>query len=186
MLLSLLGSAALLAASLASPADTTKIRTIVATPTITRAPTINISSAITADSIVVEKANRTLTLYQLGVPVRTYKVALGKQPVGDKVKIGDNRTPEGFFYIDFKKPESKYYKSLHISYPSAAHVARASKLGVAPGGDIMIHGLPTEFAKLGQEHRTYDWTEGCIAVTNAEIDEIFRAIPMGAAILIKP
>jgi murein L,D-transpeptidase YafK len=186
MLLSLLGSAALAAASLAPHADTTKIRTIIASPTISRAPAVNISSAITADSIVVEKAKRTLTLYQLGIPVRTYKVALGKQPVGDKVKIGDNRTPEGVFFIDFKKPESKYYKSLHISYPDAAHAARASKLGVAPGGDIMIHGLPSEFAKLGQEHRTFDWTEGCIAVTNAEIDEIWRAIPMGATIQIKP
>jgi murein L,D-transpeptidase YafK len=192
MLLSLLGSAALAAASFtanasnAAHADTTKIRTIIASPTISRSPAVNISSAITADSIVVEKGKRTLTLYQLGVPVRTYKVALGKQPVGDKIKIGDNRTPEGVFFIDFKKPESKYYKSLHISYPDAAHAERASKLGVAPGGDIMIHGLPAEFAKLGQEHRTYDWTEGCIALTNAEIDEIWRAIPMGAAIQIKP
>jgi murein L,D-transpeptidase YafK len=189
MLLSLLGSAALFAASLGSHgshADTTKIRTIIATPTISRTPVVNISSAITADSIVVEKATRTLTLYQLGVPVRTYKVALGKQPVGDKVKIGDNRTPEGVFFIDFKKPESKYYKSLHISYPDVAHATRASKLGVAPGGDIMIHGLPAPFANLGAEHRTYDWTEGCIAVTNAEIDEIWRAIPMGAVIQIKP
>lgn len=186
MLLSLLGSAALAAASLASPADTTKIRTIIATPTISHAPAVNISSAITADSIVVEKSKRTLTLYQMGIPVRTYKVALGKQPVGDKIKIGDNRTPEGVFFIDFKKPESKFYKSLHISYPDAAATQRASKLGVAPGGDIMIHGLPAAFAKLGQEHATYDWTEGCIAVTNAEIDEIWRAIPMGAMIQIKP
>jgi murein L,D-transpeptidase YafK len=186
MLLSLLGSAALAAASLASHADTTKIRTIIATPTILHAPAVNISSAITADSIVVEKSTRTLTLYQLGTPVRTYKVALGRQPVGDKVKIGDNRTPEGVFFIDYKKPESKYYKSLHISYPDIAHSTRASKLGVAPGGDIMIHGLPAEFAKLGAEHRTYDWTEGCIALTNSEIDEIFRAIPMGAVIQIKP
>jgi murein L,D-transpeptidase YafK len=187
MLLTLLGSAALYAASSLAPhADTTKIRTMVATPTITRTPTVNIASAITADSIVVEKGKRTLTLFQMGVPVRTYKVALGKQPVGDKIKIGDNRTPEGVFFIDFKKPESKYYKSLHISYPDAAHAQRASKLGVLPGGDIMIHGLPAEFAKLGQEHRTYDWTEGCIALTNAEIDEIWRAIPMGAAIQIKP
>ena len=186
MLLTLLGSAALAAATLAPHADTTKARTAITTPTISRAPAVNVSSFITADSIVVEKAARTLTLYQLGVPVRTYKVALGKQPVGDKVKIGDNRTPEGVYFIDFKKPESKFYKSLHISYPNAANVERANKLGVAPGGDIMIHGLPAAFATLGQEHRTYDWTEGCIAVTNAEIDEIWRAIPMGAVIQIKP
>jgi murein L,D-transpeptidase YafK len=173
MLLSLLGSAALAAASLAPHADTTKLRTSLATPTISRTPAVNISSFITADSIVVEKGKRTLTLYQLGIPVRTYKVALGKQPVGDKIKIGDNRTPEGVYYIDFKKPESRFYKSLHISYPDAAAMQRASKLGVRPGGDIMIHGLPSEFAKLGPEHRTFDWTEGCIAVTNAEIEEIW-------------
>ena len=147
---------------------------------------VGIASAITADSIVVEKSKRTLTLFLEGTAVRSYKVALGKQPVGDKIKIGDNRTPEGMFYIDFKKPESRYYKSLHISYPDAAHKARASKLGVRAGGDIMIHGLPTEYAKVGKEHVQFDWTEGCIAVTNAEIDEIWRAIPMGAVIQIKP
>jgi murein L,D-transpeptidase YafK len=183
MLLSLLGAVSF---ALVGPADTTRIRTVVATPTVSRTPAVGITSAITADSIVVEKGKRTLTLYQMGVPVRTYRVALGKQPVGPKVKIGDNRTPEGVYSIDFKKPESRFYKALHISYPAAADAERASRLGVLPGGDIMIHGLPPQFASLGQEHRTFDWTEGCIAVTNAEIDEIWRAIPLGAVIQIKP
>jgi murein L,D-transpeptidase YafK len=183
MLLSFLGAASLLAAA---HGDTAKVMAIVATPTVHRTPVVGIKSAITADSIVVEKAKRTLTLYLEGAPVASYKVALGKQPVGDKIRIGDNRTPEGLFYIDFKKPESRYYKSLHISYPDAAHKARASRLGVRAGGDIMIHGLPTEYAKLGKDHARFDWTEGCIAVTNAEIDEIWRAIPMGAVIQIKP
>ena len=181
MLLTLFG-----AASLFVTAHTDTIKSILATPTVHRTPVVGIASAIMADSIVVEKAKRTLTLYLWGTPVRSYKVALGKQPIGDKVKVGDNKTPEGVFFIDFKKPESRFYKALHISYPSAEHIARASRLGVRPGGDIMIHGLPNEYAKLGKDHQKYDWTEGCIAVTNAEIDEIWRAIPMGATIQIKP
>ena len=139
-----------------------------------------------ADSIVVEKAKRTLTLYFLGMPVRTYHVALGTQPIGDKVKMGDGRTPEGVYHIDFKNPQSKYHMALHISYPDAAHLVRANQLGVAPGGDIMIHGLPPKYASLGAEHAQYNWTEGCIAVTDQEIEEIFRAVPPGAPIQIKP
>jgi murein L,D-transpeptidase YafK len=183
MLLSIFGAASLFAAV---HADTAKTMAIVATPTVHRTPVVGIASAIIADSIVVEKSKRMLTLFLEGTAVRSYRVALGKQPVGDKIKIGDNRTPEGMFYIDFKKPESRYYKSLHISYPDAAHKARANKRGVRAGGDIMIHGLPTEYAKMGKNHAQFDWTEGCIAVTNAEIDEIWRAIPMGAVIQIKP
>jgi murein L,D-transpeptidase YafK len=183
MLISLLGAALL---SVSAPRDTARSAIIVASPTVTRTPVVGIRGALLADSIVVEKQKRTLTLYMAGYPIRTYMVALGKQPVGDKQRIGDNRTPEGVFYIDFKNPSSKYHKALHISYPDVAHQARANALGFAPGGDIMIHGLPPAFAKLGQEHRTYDWTEGCIAVTNAEIEEIWRAIPEGAAIQIKP
>ncbi len=180
MLITLFG-AALLSAS--AVRDTAKA---VGTPTVLRTPVIGIRGAITADSIVVEKGKRTLTLYQGGFAVRQYKVALGKQPVGDKERIGDNRTPEGLYRIDFKNPASKYHMALHVSYPDAAHLARANALGVAPGGDIMIHGLPAAYAKLGAEHSNWDWTEGCIAVTNAEIEEIWRAIPAGAAIQIKP
>ncbi len=139
-----------------------------------------------ADSIVVEKSKRTLTLYLAGVPVRTYDVALGKQPAGDKVRIGDGRTPEGLFRIDFKNPQSKYHMALHISYPDAAHLQRANALGVSPGGDIMVHGLPPAFKNVGAAHRDYDWTEGCIAVTDEEIEEIWRAVPPGSPIQIKP
>jgi murein L,D-transpeptidase YafK len=183
MLLTLFGAASLL---MAVHSDTAKSLAIVPTPTVNRTPVIGIGNAVMADSIVVEKKKRTLTLFLAGKPVRAYKVALGTQPVGDKVRAGDNRTPEGTYFIDFKNLDSKYHKALHISYPDAAHAARANKLGVKPGGNIMIHGLPGQFAGLGQEHRTFDWTEGCIAVTNKEVDEIFRAIPNGAAIQIKP
>jgi hypothetical protein len=139
-----------------------------------------------ADSIVVEKGERRMTLFYRGVAVRKYRVALGRNPVGDKVSIGDYRTPEGLFWIVGRNPFSKFYKSLAISYPDPAHEERAAELGVSPGGNIMIHGLPARQAKLGASHVLADWTEGCIAVTNAEIDEIWRAVRPWAAIQIKP
>jgi murein L,D-transpeptidase YafK len=139
-----------------------------------------------ADSIVVEKGERRLTLFYRGFAVRKYRVALGKNPVGDKISIGDYKTPEGLFYIIGRNPQSKFYKSLEISYPDSAHETRAAKLGVSPGGNIMIHGLPPHQAKLGAAHALADWTEGCIAVTNGEIDELWRAVEMGAVINIKP
>jgi hypothetical protein len=142
--------------------------------------------AFVADSIVVEKSRRTMTLYRQGTPVRIYFIALGQNPVGDKVSIGDNRTPEGLYYIEGHNPASKYHLSLKVSYPNDQDVAQARARGVAPGGDIMIHGLPRGFENVGAEHRQHDWTNGCIAVTNAEIEEIWSAIPDGAAIYIKP
>ncbi len=139
-----------------------------------------------ADSIVVEKAARTLTLYRRGLAVRAYYVALGGSPVGDKVRAGDGRTPEGLFRIEARNPKSRFHLALRISYPSAAHRARAAALGVSPGGDIMVHGLPPAFASYGREHRQTDWTEGCIALTNAEIEEIYRSVPVGSPIEIRP
>jgi hypothetical protein len=144
------------------------------------------SVAFVADSIVVEKSRRTMTLYNQGTPVRIYFVALGQNPLGDKTGIGDNRTPEGLYYIAGHNPASKYHLSLRVSYPNEQDVAEARARGKAPGGDIMIHGLPRGFENLGTEHRQRDWTNGCIAVTNAEIEEIWAAIPDGAAIHIKP
>lgn len=183
MLLSLLGAASLL---FAAPRDTANSRSAVASPTIERTPVVRIRGTLIADSIVVEKQRRRLTLYQAGFPVGIYRIALGKQPVGDKLKIGDNKTPEGLFHIDFKNPQSKFHMALHISYPDAAHAARARAKGVLAGGDVMIHGLPSAYASMGEKHSEYDWTEGCIAVTNAEIEQIWRAIPNGAPIQIKP
>ena len=138
------------------------------------------------DSLVVEKAAHILTLYAHGVSVRQYRVALGSNPVGDKVRAGDGRTPEGVYHIDYRNPESKYYRSLHISYPDDAHRARSAAEGVAPGGDIMIHGLPPRFASYGRDHLQWDWTNGCIALTDQEMDEIWAAVPTGVPIQIKP
>jgi hypothetical protein len=139
-----------------------------------------------ADSIVVEKSRRTMTLYNNGSPVRIYFIALGQNPLGDKTGIGDNRTPEGLYYIAGHNPASKYHLSLKVSYPNEHDIAEARARGLAAGGDIMIHGLPRGFDNVGAEHRQRDWTNGCIAVTNAEIEEIWSAIPDGAAIHIKP
>ena len=183
MLLPLLSTVALLSAGVR---DTSSLLSSIVTPTITRTPVVGIKGIVVADSIVIEKAKRTLTLYSDGYMVRTYRVALGKQPAGDKVKRGDGRTPEGLFHVDYKNPQSKYHMALHISYPDAVHARRAAALGVSPGGDIMIHGLPAAYANLGEAQADYDWTEGCVAVTDAEIEEIWRAVPPGSPVEIKP
>ena len=177
----------LVAALVSAPSrDSSLSRTMIATPTVHRTPATAIKDVLFADSIVVEKQRRTMTLYNSGFPVRVYQVALGKEPTGDKVRIGDNKTPEGVFHIDFRNAQSKYHRALHISYPDAEHIQRARALGLAAGGDIMIHGLPPAYADLGAKHRDFDWTNGCIAVTDQEIEEIWAAVPNGAAIQIKP
>jgi murein L,D-transpeptidase YafK len=139
-----------------------------------------------ADSLVLDKSERRLALFSHGSLVREYVVALGRNPVGDKTSRGDGRTPEGLFYIEGHNPQSKYHLALRISYPDSAHRARAKRRGVSAGGDVMIHGLPDAFASVGALHRQQDWTVGCVAVTNDEIEEIWRAVPDGARILIKP
>lgn len=138
-----------------------------------------------ADSVVVEKRAHRLTLYHLGRPIRVYRIALGKNPVGDKVSAGDRRTPEGVFFIDARNPSSDYHLSLHISYPDEAHRTRAERMGVSPGGDIMIHGLPRNRHLVGSNHRSNDWTNGCVALTDEEIEEVWTAVPIGTPVLIR-
>src|SRR3954470_12108721 len=139
-----------------------------------------------ADSIVVEKKAHMLTLFRDGKPMRTYLVALGGNPRGDKLSAGDRRTPEGLFYIDSRQPNSKYHLALHISYPDAAHRARSLAAGLEPGGDIMIHGLPNGFGAAGASHRVNDWTNGCVALTDEEIEQIWSSVPIGTPVQIKP
>jgi murein L,D-transpeptidase YafK len=134
-----------------------------------------------ADRIVVEKSARCLTLYAHGVPLKSYRVALGRQPVGAKQHQGDNKTPEGIYAVDVKNAASGFHKALHVSYPSPTDRTRA-----APGGDIMIHGLPNGLGFLGRTQRFRDWTAGCIALTNREVDEVWRAVPAGTPIEIRP
>jgi murein L,D-transpeptidase YafK len=140
----------------------------------------------TADRVVVEKAQRRLTLYRDGSALRSYRVALGFQPVEAKTREGDGRTPEGLYRIDRRKPDSGYHLALHLSYPDAADRARAAAQGVPPGGDIMIHGLRNGLGWIGPLHRLKDWTHGCIALTDAEVDEIAAAVPDGTVVEIRP
>lgn len=142
--------------------------------------------SIQADKIVILKSARTMTLLNGGKVLKTYKVALGSVPIGPKRVEGDHKTPEGDYMIDAKNQHSQFHLSLHISYPSAADQQRARSLGARPGGAIMIHGLARPFAYLGPLHRQTDWTDGCIAVTNAEIEEIWKLVPVGTTVEIRP
>jgi murein L,D-transpeptidase YafK len=126
-----------------------------------------------------------MELLSHGQVIRTYKVALG-DPHGNKVQAGDKKTPEGLYTVDGKNPHSRFHRALHLSYPNAADRERARKLGVSPGGDIEIHGLPAQYAWLGAAHRAVDWTTGCIAVTNPEIDEIWGTVAVGTTVEIRP
>ena len=138
------------------------------------------------DKVLIEKQTRRLTLFAKGEVVKTYKIALGGNPVGPKEREGDCKTPEGTYIIDARNGNSGYHLSLHISYPNALDRLRAEELGVAPGGDIMIHGIKNGFAKLGASHAARDWTEGCIAVTNQEMEEIYKFVPNGTVVEITP
>ena len=144
------------------------------------------SAKTKADQVVVVKSDRTLTLMSHGKVLRTYKVALGGSPVGAKQQQGDHRTPEGHYVLDRRNPKSRFYKSIHISYPNDKDRREAAKRGVSPGGDIMVHGLPNGFGWLGEAHHAQDWTDGCIAVTNSEIDEIWDLVADGTPIEIRP
>lgn len=143
------------------------------------------NSAI-ADRVVVEKKNRTLKLLSNGKVLKSFQIALGKNPIGRKHLQGDHKTPEGIYMLDRRNERSRYYRSIHISYPSASDRAEAAKYGADPGGDIMIHGLPNGFGWLVAAHRKMDWTEGCIAVTDSEMDEIWKMVPDGTVIEIQP
>jgi murein L,D-transpeptidase YafK len=140
----------------------------------------------TADSVVVEKGEHRMTLFAGGQAVGKYLIALGKRPIGAKEAKGDFRTPEGLYHIDARNAGSQYHRALHVSYPNDVDRARAQTLGVDPGGDIMIHGLPNGQGAVGLAHRSYDWTNGCVAVTDQEIEEIWSAVPIGTPVRIKP
>jgi murein L,D-transpeptidase YafK len=139
-----------------------------------------------ADLVVVRKASRTLELYRGQELLRTYSVALGPSPLGHKQQEGDGRTPEGRYVLDYRNPRSSFHKSLHVSYPSAADTASARNRGVSPGGLIMVHGVRNGLGFIGRTHRLFDWTDGCIAVTDREMDEIWRTVADGTPILIEP
>lgn len=156
---------------------------LVVVSTESASPPIQILSN-SVDKIVVHKSQRRLDLYCQDNLIKTYKIALGKNPVGHKARQGDNKTPEGTYTISAKNPNSSYHKSLRISYPNQADVLCAKKRCVNPGGDVMIHGLDKKSAWIGKDHAARDWTQGCVAVSNGEMDEIYTATKVGATIII--
>ena len=139
-----------------------------------------------ADKILIEKKERRLSLISKGKVLKTYHVALGGNPLGPKERQGDNKTPEGSYVIDSRNKNSRYHLSLHISYPNEKDKKRAKERGVSPGGDIMIHGIKNGFSWVGDSHTEVDWTKGCIAVTDAEIEEIDKLAPNGTIVEIRP
>lgn len=139
-----------------------------------------------ASKVLIEKGRRALTLLSQDKVLKTYKIALGGNPKGPKERQGDNKTPEGAYIIDSRNRDSAYHLSLHISYPNEKDRKRARELGVSPGGNIMIHGLKNGFSWIGDLHTESDWTKGCIAVTDEEIEEIAALVPNGTAVEIRP
>ena len=139
-----------------------------------------------ADKVLIEKNERRLTLLSMGEVIKTYKIALGGDPVGPKERQGDNKTPEGTYIIDSRNSNSEYHLSLHISYPNEKDKMRAKELGVSPGGNIMIHGIKNGLAWVGASHAEVDWTKGCIAVSDEEMEEIYRLVPNGTIVEIRP
>jgi murein L,D-transpeptidase YafK len=136
--------------------------------------------AVRANHIVVSKTNRVMALMNGAETLKRYEVQLGFAPEGHKLRSGDGRTPEGRYYIDRRNPRSDFFLSLGVSYPNAIDLARARALGVRPGGDIFIHGGPRRAA----DRRKKDWTAGCIAVTDAEMEEVWSMVPTGIPITI--
>jgi len=136
-------------------------------------------------AIEVYKSTRELRLLAGSRVVKTFKVAFGPAYLqGDKRRQGDNRTPEGRYTITGHNPGSHYHRSLRVSYPTPSEKRRAKSLGINPGGDIMVHGLGAKRAWAGENHVMVDWTQGCIAVTNEEIEEIYAMVPNGTPITI--
>ncbi|MFW5823932.1 MAG: L,D-transpeptidase family protein [Marinobacter sp.] len=140
----------------------------------------------TVSEVVVRKGERRLDLLADGQVVRSYRISLGRTPEGHKLYEGDSRTPEGRYTLDFRNPNSEFHKSIRISYPNRKDRELAAAWGLEPGGNIMIHGLPNEVGDLAFAYRGLDWTDGCIAVTNEEMDEIWQLVDVGTPIRILP
>jgi murein L,D-transpeptidase YafK len=139
-----------------------------------------------ADLVIVHKAARKLQLMAAGRVIASYRIALGRAPDGPKRREGDGRTPEGVYTVDWRNANSNFHRSLHVSYPRAWDDQRAERWGVSPGGEIMLHGLPNGVSAERIGHPYVDWTNGCIALTNEEIDEVWARVDDGTTIIIYP
>ncbi len=138
------------------------------------------------DKVLVVKSERKLHLMHRGESLKSYRISLGKQPNGRKLREGDQRTPEGFYWIDWRKTSENYNLSMHISYPNARDRADATAKGLSPGGMIMIHGTPQSEEYPEWYFNTLDWTEGCIAMRNADMREVWKLVRDGTLIEIRP
>jgi murein L,D-transpeptidase YafK len=138
--------------------------------------------------VLVKKSTNKMYLIDDGEVLKEYKVSLGQNPIGDKIQRGDLRTPEGRYTLKYKNNQSKFYRSLYISYPNEQDIAEAALRGVDPGDDIVIHGLPNGVRDHDIKGELYplNWTEGCIAVRNHEMDEIWRLVDVNTPIEIRP
>lgn len=137
------------------------------------------------DTIRVDKSAHLMSVYRRGQLVREFRVALGTGGLGPKERQGDGRVPEGRYRVIAHNPNSAYHLSLRIDYPTAAQLAEARRAGIDPGGDIMIHGLPNGRGSVGSRHTQFDWTDGCIAVTNREIEWLYKAVANGTPVEIR-
>ena len=176
---SLLLAIALIAGSTAARAESPLPSSALLTPSVEPALPM-------ADRVLVNKSERTLQLLRNGEVLRTYKVALGLRPEGHKEFEGDFRTPEGVYHLSRRNPNSEYFLSIQIDYPNERDIARARRQGVRPGGAIMIHGQPNMPRKPRDYYSNVDWTEGCIAVSNSDMVEIWLMTPPDTPIEIKP
>jgi murein L,D-transpeptidase YafK len=149
-------------------------------------PGVSLPANAQANLVVVTKSARRLDLYRGGSLLKSYSVSLGGHPLGPKQRQGDGKTPEGQYVLDYRNPGSSFHRALHISYPGPADRAAARLSGVDPGGQVMVHGIANGLGWLGRLHLALDWTDGCVAVTNQEMDEIWRAVPAGTRIVLKP
>ncbi|PLP90861.1 hypothetical protein CYD26_13535 [Pseudomonas sp. FFUP_PS_473] len=145
-----------------------------------------VSQQRTVDKVLVIKSARQLQLISAGEPFKSYRISLGKQPNGPKQREGDKRTPEGLYWLDWRKVSDRYNLAMHVSYPNVSDAARARREGVEPGGMIMIHGTPLNDEYPEWYFHTLDWTEGCIAMKNADMREVWSLVKDGTMIEIRP
>lgn len=160
------------------------------TETIIRKPVDDLPPATTRmssiDKVLVIKSERRLQLISRGEPLKTYRISLGKQPLGAKEREGDKRTPEGFYWLDWRKVSTRYNLAMHVSYPNISDSAKARREGLEPGGMIMIHGTPLDEEYPEWYFHTLDWTEGCIAMRNDDMREVWSLVKDGTMIEIRP
>ena len=148
--------------------------------------TVKLDSSVEIDKVIAFKERRKMMLVKNGDTLKTYQISLGKNPAGPKEKEGDKKTPEGKYILDWRNPNSKYHLSIHISYPNNDDKRKAALNGVNPGGEIMIHGCPNGLGWNWKYYKVNDWTDGCIAVNNEEIEEIWNVVKNGTEIEIFP